>query len=432
VWQRSPAGRSVAQADQRLREECRRVLPGLRDDDILASPYCIHSYVVEEKLGGPAGLAMARAQLAKRGMKLILDYVPNHSALDHLWTFLHPEYYIQGTAEDLKRESERYYLADGDDVIARGAPSRHARDVWNDTAQLNAFASGYREVAVLTLVDIASQCDGVRCDMAMLMLNDVFGANWQIGPAPELDFWAQVIPQVRRRCPDLVLIAEAYSDTEWALLQQGFDYCYDKDKLYERLSKGDAESVRQHLRGSSPQFLAGLLHFIENHDEAPAAECFRPSGRHQLAAVAIATLPGASLWYDRQFEGRWGKLPVQLGRALSVRGYYQRLLRATAHSAIAKGSWSWCSVAPEGNLLAWCWTHGDARLLVVLNLSDAESWGRVALPWHELGHGTGCVLRDLLSDEHFGPRDGKEILEPGLFVELPGWGVHLLELRVDA
>jgi hypothetical protein len=115
-----------------------------------------------------------------------------------------------------------------------------------------------------------------------------------------------------------------------------------------------------------------------------------------------------------------------------VRGYYQRLLRATAHPAIAKGSWSWCSVAPEGNLLAWCWTHGDDRLLVVLNLSDAESWGRVALPWHELGYGTGCILRDLLADEHFGPRDGKEILEQGLFVGLPGWGVHLLELRVDA
>jgi hypothetical protein len=430
VWQRSPAGRAIAIADPRIREACRCVLPGLTDDDIVASPYCINSYVVEEKLGGPAGLAVARTQLAKRKLKLILDYVPNHSATDHLWTYLHPEYYVRGTVEDLKREPQRYFLADGDNVIARGAPSRWSAGIWTDTAQLDAACPGYRDVAVLTLMDIASQCDGVRCDMAMLLLNDAFCANWSVGPKPAVDFWEQVIAQVRRRYPELVFIAESYSDSEWTLQQQGFDYCYDKDKLYERLANGDAESVRQHLGFSAPQYLAGLLHFLENHDEAPASDRFRPVGRHQLAAVAIATLPGASLWYDRQFEGRWGKVPVELGRSLSIRSFYQRLLRATAHPALRYGEWSWCRVEPVANLLAWCWSHGEVRALIVLNMSEAESWGRVALPWHAL-YGKACTFRDLFSGEQFGPRDATEILEQGLIVGRPGWGFHLFEVKVE-
>jgi hypothetical protein len=430
VWQRSPQGRAIAQADPQLRADCRRVLPGLSSDDIVASPYSVNSYIVEEKLGGPAGLTAARAQLAKRNLKLILDFVPNHTALDHLWTILHPEYYVQGTAAELQCEPQRFFLADGDAIIARGASSRSANDIWSDTAQLNAFCPGYRDAAVLTLVDIASQCDGVRCDMAMLMLNAAVRANWPMVPVPEADFWELVIGQVRRRYPEFILIAETYSDTEWVLQQQGFDYCYDKDKLYERLAKGDAESVRQHLRWSAPNYLARLLHFLENHDEAPAVDTFRPAGRHQLAAAAIATLPGASLWYDRQFEGRWGRLPVQLGRSSSIRSYYQKLLCATAHPAIRAGDWSWCEVEPVQSLLAWCWTHDEHRVLVVLNMSDVEAWGRVSVPWHGLD-GQQVTLRDLFSGEIYGPRDGGEILEQGLVVGRPGWGFHLLEIVVE-
>jgi hypothetical protein len=427
VWQRSPSGRVVAQEDRRLREECRKVLPGLCPDDIVASPYCVNSYIVDETLGGPAGLAVARAQLAKRGIKLILDFVPNHTATDHLWTILHPEYYVQGTPEDLRCEPRRYFLADGDAIIARGAPSRRANDIWSDTAQVNATSSGYRDAAVLTLLDIASQCDGVRCDMAMLLLNEAVCANWPGTSRPEVDFWDCVIGQVRRRYPDLVFIAESYSDTEWVLMQQGFNYCYDKDKLYERLANGDAESVRQHLHLSEKSFLLHLLHFLENHDEPPAVDCFRPAGRHQLAAMAIATLPGASLWYDRQFEGRWGKLPVQLGRSLSIRSYYKKVLSATSHPAIRTGDWSWCPVEPTDSILAWCWTHEEDRVLVVLNLSEGEAWGRVTLPWIAI-EGKQVTLRDRFSGEVFGPHDGSNLLEQGLMVGRPGWGVHLFEV----
>ncbi len=78
-------------------------LPDLRDQDIIGSPYCVHRYVADERFGGPAGLAAARAALAARGVRLILDYVPNHVAPDHPWVTEHPEFFIQGTTTTSRR-----------------------------------------------------------------------------------------------------------------------------------------------------------------------------------------------------------------------------------------------------------------------------------------------------------------------------------------
>jgi hypothetical protein len=431
VWQRSPEGRVIAQRDATLREACRSVAAHFCMDDIVASPYCVRGYVVDDVLGGAAGLAAARAQLARRNMKLILDFVPNHTAPDHPWATMHQEYYVTGTREDLEREPGRFFLAAGDTVLARGALSRTTSDVWEDTAQLDAFSHGYRNAAVQTLLDIANQCDGVRCDMAMLMLNRAFSSNWSVSAVPEVDFWIYVIETIRGRYPSFLFIAESYGNTEWALQKQGFDFCYDKDKLYERLAHGDAESVRQHVRGCSPEFLAGLVHFLENHDEAPVTEYFRPAGRHQLAALAIATLPGASLWYDRQFEGRFGKLPVQLGRSLAIRSYYRKLLRATAHPAICHGQWSWCKVEPEDTIIAWCWRHEDARVLVVLNLSDAASEGHVTLPLEPIER-KRYAFCDLMSGESYGTHAGCDLYGHGLFVQCLGWECHLFEILPSA
>ena len=107
---------------------------------------------------------------------------------------------------------------------------------WPDVVQLNAFSPDLRDAQVDTLRDIADQCDGVRCDMAMLMMNETFARTWgeRVGAAPAGDYWPEVIAAVREGHPDFCFIAEAYWDLEWALQQQGFDYCYDK-RLYDRL-----------------------------------------------------------------------------------------------------------------------------------------------------------------------------------------------------
>jgi len=53
---------------------------------------------------------------------------------------------------------------------------------WPDVLQLNAFNPGLRAAAIKTVSAIAEQCDGVRCDMAMLMMNDIFRRTWGSGP----------------------------------------------------------------------------------------------------------------------------------------------------------------------------------------------------------------------------------------------------------
>ena len=70
---------------------------------------------------------------------------------------------------------------------------------------------------------------GVRCDMAMLVMNDVFARTWgsRIGATPDSDYWPSVIAEVRQAHPGFVFLAEAYWDLEWTLQQQGFNYCYD-------------------------------------------------------------------------------------------------------------------------------------------------------------------------------------------------------------
>ena len=131
---------------------------------------------------------------------MILDFVPNHVAPDHPWTTDRPELFVAGTDER---------PGAGPGVVRRvgGRVLANGRDpyfpAWPDVVQLNAFAPELRAAVVETLGSIADQCDGVRCDMAMLMMNDVFARTWgtRVGPAPDADYWPTVIAAVRAGAP---------------------------------------------------------------------------------------------------------------------------------------------------------------------------------------------------------------------------------------
>ena len=175
VWERSPAGLAIALRDEGLLASFGTALPDLTPNDIAGSPYCVRRYVVDPALGGPEGLAAARAQLAARGLKLLLDHVPNHVAPDHPWLTERPDCLVPGTAEDLARAPQDFLAAEGR-VYARGRDPYFP--AWPDVVQLNAFAEELRQATVDTLVSVGDQADGVRCDMAMLHLNDVFAKTW--------------------------------------------------------------------------------------------------------------------------------------------------------------------------------------------------------------------------------------------------------------
>ena len=303
-------------------------------------------------------------------------------------------------------------------------------------AQLNAFHPGLREAAAGALLGIADQCDGVRCDMAMLLVNRIFRKTWvdRAGREPQREYWDEIIGAVRGRYPGFTFLAEAYWDLERELQRQGFDYCYDK-RLYDCLVREPAGAVRFHLSGD-PGYQRKLVRFIENHDEPRAASVFDAS-KVAAAAVVIATLPGARLFHDGQLEGRRLKLPVQLGRQpdeapdSAVRAFYARLLPAVRDARLRDGDWSLCEISgwPDNEsfrrLVAWRWAGSGRHHLIVGNLADTSSQGRVRMPGLSLAERT-WRLTDLMSGDVF-ERDGGEMTDPGLFVDLPPWGYHFLE-----
>ena len=435
VWERSPAGIAISMRNKGLLEDFRRALPDLSAEDNVGSPYCVRRYVVDNHLGGPTGLAVARRVLHERGMRLMLDFVPNHVAPDHPWVGSHPEYFVHGTAADARNDPASFIEAGGK-VFACGRDPYFP--AWADVLQLNAFNPGLRDTVVETVQRIADQCDGVRCDMAMLMLNSIFERTWgsRAGSKPVSDYWATVIPAVKEQHREFRFIAEAYWDLEWELQQQGFDFCYDK-KLYDRMEHGDAGNVRLHLL-AEPAYQQGMVRFIENHDEPRAAAAF-PGGKGRAAAVAILTLTGAKLLHEGQFEGRKGRLPVFLSRRPAeavdqdLAAFYGRLLKAVNRNIFRNGEWRLCELSgwPDNpscrNVLAWCWSKDNERCLVVINFRNEASQARVHVPWDEL-RGKQWHLNDPLSGESYN-RSGDEMRDAGLYVDLQPWKCNILHVR---
>ena len=429
VWQRSPIGIAIANQNRNLLDDFRCALPDFVRDDNVGSPYCVRQYVVDEYLGGPEGLAIARRELAKRGMNLVLDFVPNHVAPDHPWVSEHPEYFIRGSGEDARNDPSSY-LELGGTVFACGRDPYFP--AWPDVLQLNVFAPGLRQAAIATVLSIAEQCDGIRCDMAMLFLNAIFERTWggRAGQKPATEYWVDLISSVKNQYPGLLFIAEAYWDLEWELQQKGFDFCYDK-KLYDRLEHSNAESVRLHLCADLA-YQGKLLRFIENHDEPRAASTFS-SSKQRVAAVTIATLPGTKLFHEGQFEGRKVRLPVFLRRRPdetpdeNLRGFYTRLLESVDNVALREGQWSLCERTgwPDNpsfqNLVAWTWVKDDDRYLIAVNLNDSPVQAKVQVGW--AASGVEWRLTDLLSGANY-LRNGNEMSSPGLYVELGPWGYH--------
>ena len=435
VWERSPAGISISNANAQNLQDFHRAVPDFQLEDNVGSPYCVRRYVVDPHLGGPAALAVARQELAKRGLRLVLDFVPNHVATDHPWVTEHPEFFLQGTLEELQRDPISFTNVSGKILACGRDPYFPA---WQDVLQLNIFHPSLRRAAIETVSQIAAQCDGVRCDMAMLLLNSIFERTWgaRAGTPPPTEYWKELIPTVKAFNHGFLFIAEAYWDLEWQLQQLGFDFCYDK-RLYDRLEHANADTVRQHL-SADLVYQSKLLRFLENHDEPRAASAFPPE-KEKAAAVVSASLPGARLFHEGQLDGRKVRLPVFLRRRPNepadpaLQQFYRTLLQAIDHPLFREGRWALCRLDgwPDNssyqNLVAWTWQDATESFLIVVNLRDQPSQGRVFTDWTNALPGK-FLLTDSLSGDQF-ERDSEDLRSAGLYVGLPAWGFHFLQLR---
>jgi Alpha amylase, catalytic domain len=428
VWQTGPAAQAVSRSNTEWRHEFHETLPDLRDEDIPGSGFAITGYTVHADLGGDPALARLRERLKKRGLKLMLDFVPNHMGLGHPWAEEHPEHLVGGTEEDLARVPRNYIRVKrraDDAIFAYGRDPYFAG--WPDTLQLNYANRATQEAMVQILLKIAGQCDGLRCDMAMLVLPDVFERTW--GQRAPL-FWPDATRRVRERVHGFTFMAEVYWGREWEMQQQGFNYAYDKT-LYDRLRERHARPVREHLHAGL-DYQDKLARFLENHDEPRAAATF-PPGVHEAAAVITFLSPGLRFFYQGQPTGRRKRISPHLGRGpdepvdSEVSKFYDRLLVALRQPAFRDGRWQLleCTPAWDGN-----WTHDcfivstwqgadDGRFVVAVNFAPNQSQCHVRLPFSNLA-GKQWSLQDQLSPSTYA-WSGDDLVNRGLFLDMAPW-----------
>jgi len=435
VWQTGPGAQQVSRSNPDWRRDFEETLTDLRDEDIAGSGFAITGYTVHQKLGGDAALARLRKRLRQRGLKLMLDFVPNHMGLDHPWIETHPDYFIQGTEHDLATTSQNYTRIQrqaGDQIFAYGRDPYFSG--WPDTLQLNYANPALQEAMIGELTRIAGQCDGLRCDMAMLVLPDVFERTW--GQRAPL-FWPTATHRVREQVPGFLFMAEVYWDLEWTLQQQGFDYAYDK-RLYDRLREGHTRPVREHFHAGL-DYQDKLARFLENHDEPRAAATFSAEV-HQAAAVITFLSPGLRFFHQGQFEGRTKRISPHLVRGPNepmndqLQKFYEQLLAVLRLPVVRDGQWQLLDCTPgwEGNwtndcFLAFAWQDVQGESLVVaVNYAANQSQCHVRLPFASLA-GKKWQLQDQLRTASY-EWQGDDLQGKGLFLDLAPWQASVFTL----
>jgi hypothetical protein len=439
LWTTGPKSRARALAEPNLRRTYDEILPGWRDADVGGSPYAIADYKVPRALGGDAGLKKFRARLHAHGLKLILDFVPNHLGLDHAWLREQPDLFVQSPVEVMGTFAA--------DTVTGTRWLAHGKDPyflpWTDTVQLDYRRLGTRGAMKELLHTVAARCDGVRCDMAMLLLNDVFAKTWENFPyaaeTPEREFWADAIPAVKLAHPDCLFLAEVYWDLEGRMQELGFDYTYDK-RLYDELFWRNADGAQRRVLGLPREVLARSAHFLENHDEPRIASQLSPA-EQRAAALVILGLPGLRFLHDGQLTGARVKIPVQLVRRCvepvdaEVARIYEQLLAALPSSTVGRGqaqvlspqaAWPDNPTAQDFIIVQWQ-TEAPAFDLVAVNLGAHRSQCYVPLNVPELAE-HNWAMQDLLGVESY-ERFGVDLASQGLYLDLPELGAQLFHFE---
>ena len=239
-----------------------------------------------------------------RGIKLMLDFVPNHTAPDHPWV---------RSASRLLRARRRGRCCRSRRRTTCGSSRAGAlilaygRDPyfpgWPDTLQLNYANPALQKAQIDELI-------GDRRQVRRRSLRHGDAGTARRLPAHLGRHAGAVLAEGdgggARANPGFTFMAEVYWDLEWTLQQQGFDYCYDK-RLYDRLRMRRRPPVREHLHAGL-DYQDKLARFLENHDEPRAAADF-PWPQHQAAAVITFLSPGLRFFHQGQFEGARVRVP---------------------------------------------------------------------------------------------------------------------------
>ncbi|GAM22240.1 hypothetical protein SAMD00019534_054150 [Acytostelium subglobosum LB1] len=429
VWSLGAYGLNYDRTNQQLLQHYGQVLPGYTTDDIIGSPYAPTNYTINPQLGDAQDLINLRKTLNSIGLLLMLDFVPNHTAVDCEWTTSNVDYYIRAPQGTNPPYDPNTYLPNG---IAYGSSGWGA---WQDTAQLNYWNPATIKARIQELLTVASFADAIRCDMAYLLLNSLFGQTWQSQLAswsytqPAQEFWGTAIQIVKDSYPDTIFLAEVYHPYEEQLQQLGFDYTYDK-MLHDYLGGGNLDQVRDWISGHSTNFTHHSAHFISNHDEPRGANFFGSWWRSNAAALVTYTLPGLRFFWWGDFEGYQYQLDVHLRREqeepvvdTSIQ-FYNNLTKIVSDPVFKYGQFEYLNVTGSNEawtLIAYKWTYQNEKRLCVLNFSGTQGSGNITLDDAEPVNGNDTIpVTDLLSGETF-YRSAEQMRTTGLFVVVNTW-----------
>ena len=424
--------------DENLVKSYDKALKGWKKQDVIGSPFAIDVYNISPHVGDMKSFQNLKSYLNKKGIKLILDFVPNHFSAGSSLIRINPGIFLSVSKEIFERDSYTFFQP----FIEEEKYFAHGRDpffpAWQDTIQVDLFKYEAREFLTNTLLQLTKICDGVRCDMAMLALNNVFKNTWGSALSESDDitiypnFWQTAIKKVKKESPNFIFIAETYWDLEWTLQQQGFDFTYDK-KLTDRLKNSPASDILGHLQAKT-EYQIKSLRFIENHDEERALTVFGKN-KSKAAAVIISTIQGMKLYFDGQFEGKRIKLPVQMGRAADelenreIKDFYKTLLLITSKEIFKLGRWhlleplpSWENNEAFKNILAWQWIYKNEKRVIVINYSSSTATCLLKLDVR--GYQEELLIEDLFNNKTY-TRSAEEVFNTGLYIELKPYQSHI-------
>lgn len=365
VWQISEGARKVSK---------------VISEDFEGSPYAIPVYEFNPAMGGKARFAALAKRAHKSGLAVVVDFVSNHMALDSPWISRHPEFFIRSDTQARKQSISDFFLHPSGEVVAFGRDPYFPP--WTDTSQLDYSDARLRAHMTDTLKWISRYADGVRCDMAMLVLRDYIRRQWfplatdaWFDERMPGEFWDEAISEVKKLRPDFKFIAEAYWDKEPQLHKLGFDLTYEK-KLYDGLVARDSNLVLERLSRDADA-LRSSVYFIENHDEQRAATVF--SHAHNLASAAmILSLPGSVLIHEGQMEGKHERLPVQRVKPLieepvdaALKEAYLQILLATSDELFKSGEFMLFDCRAYGTV---AFIRRNARRVVAYVAQISDAW----------------------------------------------------------
>ncbi|HEX7317915.1 MAG TPA: alpha-amylase family glycosyl hydrolase [Pyrinomonadaceae bacterium] len=336
----------------------------------VGSPYAVRDYyAVNPDYGTPADLKRLVAEAHRRGMKVIIDVVANHTSWDSVMMKT-PEFYVRDASGKITYPHD-----------------------WSDVAELNYDNPALRRYMIDMLKFWLREydLDGFRCDVAAEV---------------PTDFWEEARAEGDKVKADVVWLAE--SDKPELLVRAfDFDYSWPLHGTLNDVLQGrkPATAFRQTWEADEAKYPRGALRmrFSDNHDERRAVARFGEGGALASSALML-TLDGVPMLYNGMEVGDttesgdpalFYKLPVfwpiEKRRPEFPRFYRQMIALRKAHPAFTRGGVAWLRNSDESRVVTFARRDETEEIVVAINFSNRPFEGTIEAP-------SGAAFNDITPD----------------------------------